>query len=134
VIIMELLFLLPLMLLVGLALMQFYLLVTAREELVAASRLGARVAAAGDRNDRQQVEDEVRKTVSRALGSGRLCTADVKLVWAEDLPPQQTQGETDWVRVELAIPTRRVSPDVLGWVGAALGNQKLVVAQLARRE
>jgi hypothetical protein len=134
VLVIELLFVLPIMLIFLLAIAQFYLVVCAREELLAASRLGARVAAASDPHRKEEVREEVAKVVKRALGHGRLSTAAVKVTWADELPPKDTAGEADWVQVSLDIPLRRVTPDVLGWVGFALGKQHMVVATTMKQE
>ncbi len=130
----ELLFVLPIMLMFLLAIMQFYLLVTAREDMLAASRLAARVAAAGDRHNKAQVRDEVARTAKRALGHGRLAGATVKVTWAEDLPPAEVTGEADWVQVTLDLPLRRVAPDILGWVGFSLGKRHMIVGATMKAE
>ena len=134
ILLVELLFVLPVLLFFLLGIVQFYLLVSAREELLAASRLAARVAAAGDRDRRPEVEDEVRRTVKRALGNGRLATAGVKVTWAEDLSPKAVEGEADWVQVSLDIPARRVAPDLMGWIGFAMRSHRLVVATTTKQE
>jgi hypothetical protein len=134
VVVIELLFVFPILLMFVLAIVQIYMIVTAREEMLAASRLGARVAAAGDYDNREEVKSKVDKTVHRALGRGRLGSCNVRVTWAQDLKSDQTRGEADWVRVSLSVPTRRVVPDLLGWIGFTLGHHKLVVATTMKQE
>lgn len=130
----ELLFTLPILLMFLFVILQIYLVVTAREEMLAASRLGARVAAAGDYAQKAQVTEEVNQTVRRALGRGRLTPTTIKVVWSRDLPPEEVVGEADWVQVRLEIPVRRVSPDLMGWLGMTFGGQQLLVATTMKEE
>src|SRR5262245_15084695 len=137
VMLLVLLFVAPILLLFTFAIVEIYMLVTAREELLAASRLGARVAACGEcatKEQKEQVQQEVDKTVHRALGSGRLGSAKVHVAWPEELTAQDTAGEADWVRVSLELPMRNAAPDLLGWVGASLGKSKMVVATTMKQE
>src|SRR5688572_7232416 len=89
VLLMELLFVVPILLMFLLGIMQFYMIATARQEMLAASRTGVRVAACGDRANRKQVEEEVDKTVHRALGGGSLGACEVKCTWPEDLKAKE---------------------------------------------
>jgi hypothetical protein len=130
----EVILVFPILLIFFLVMVQSYLLVTVREELLAASRLGARVAAIGDPNNKEQVKEEVQRTVKRSLGSGRLGGAEVRITWADDLKPEETRGEADWVAVTVEVPARNVVPDVLAWAGFSLGNEKLVAQTVTRQE
>jgi hypothetical protein len=132
--IVEILLVLPFLLLFLFGLIQFYSLVTAREELLAASRLGARVAATGEIKNRKQVEAEVAKTVQRSLRHGRLRSAEVRVIWSQDLKAEEVGGEADWVMVRLSIPVRRAVPDLLGWAGYTFGREQIVAATTSKQE
>ena len=129
----ELLLVVPILLIILLGIAQFYLMATAREELLGASRLGARVAAAGSSNQKDQVRSQVQGAVSQALGTGRLHSAQVQVTWPDEVTPPP-HGTTDWVQVTISIPLKSVVPDVLGWAGMTLGNNTLVVATVAKQE
>ena len=124
----------PLLILLQLFFLQFYLLVTAREEMLNATRTGARVAALVDGRDRATTEQEARQAVQRALGSGRLRHADIRFTWSQDVQQDPVPGEGPWVQVTCEIPTRIVTPDFLGLVGSALGQDRLVAATVMRQE
>ena len=136
----ELLFVLPIPLMVTLVIVQFYMVVTASDQMRLASEQGARVAAASEVHspeDRAAAEDDVKKMVKRGLGHGRLSQANVEVTWSNYLPPEKAKlvvGEPDWVQVTVSIKTRRVVPDVLGWVGFAIGGQDLTAVTTMKQE
>ena len=142
ILMMELLFVLPLLLIVLLGIVQFYMLVTAREELLLASRMGARVAAARasdahSDSDRADAAAAAIKTAQVALGNGSLSKADIEVVWSQDVSktdPTATAGEADWVQVVVKVKARQVVPDVLGWVGFTLGHRDIVAASTMMQE
>jgi len=130
----ELLFVLPILMMFLLGVVQFYMLVETRIDLLNASRAGARVAASGGHAYETQVNEEVEKTVHRALGNGRLSKfARVHVTWSQDLNPPPV-GEPDWVQVEVDVRAGCVIPDVLGWVGFTIGNKRIVAATLMKQE
>jgi hypothetical protein len=125
----------PLLLIFLLAIVEFYLLVGTRVEMLNASRFGARVASSGGYANKSAVNEEVSKSVHRALGNGRLTkSAEVRVTWSQDLPPKDTAGEADWVEVVVDVPAQRVIPELLGWAGFAFGNRHLVVATIMKQE
>jgi Flp pilus assembly protein TadG len=131
----ELLLLMPVLMMFMLGVIEFYLMVETRIDLLNASRAGARVAASGGFAHKAAVEDEVRATVHRALGSGRLSKFHkVHVTWSQNLPPEKTAGEPDWVQVEVDVRCRCVIPDILGWLGFTLGEKKLVAGTLMKQE
>jgi Flp pilus assembly protein TadG len=131
----ELLFVLPILMLALLGVVEFYMMVNVRMDLLNASRAGARVAASGSYAAKAQTDDEVNKTVHAALGTGRLSKfSSVHVTWAQDVPPQQTAGQADWVQVEVSVPLKSVIPDVLGWAGFALGRKPMAAATLMKQE
>ncbi len=131
----EMIFVVPVLMMLMLGIIQFYRMVETRIDLLNASRAGARAAAGGGYANKALVEDEVKKLVHRALGNGRLSkSAKVHVTWTQDLPPDKTAGEPDWVQVEVDVRCRSVIPDVLGWLGFTLGENKLVAATLMKQE
>lgn len=131
----ELVLVMPILLIFLLAIVEFYLLVGTRVEMLNAARVGARVAASGGYANKAAVNDEVGKSVHRALGHGRLTRAStVHVTWSQDLPAKDTAGEADWVAVEVEVPAQRVIPELLGWAGFAFGKRKLVVATIMKQE
>lgn len=110
---MELILTLPILGMVLLALLEFSLLFSARNQLVEASRVGARLASvAGASHD--GVEAEVRRVLSPTLQTG--------LVVETELPAHS--GEM--VVVALSVPMNMASPDLLWPAGFTLQGRKLV--------
>src|SRR5260221_10770903 len=109
----ELLLILPILLMVVLAAVEFSLTLHARQQLVAASREGCRVAALGGNLS------EVEGTIRRTLGNGRLADADIELT--DETGKALTDGMTihsgDSVAVWLRLPTVHVVPDLLRFIG-----------------
>jgi len=133
--VLELFFLIPILMMFMLGIIEFYMMVETRIVMLNASRAGARVAASCGFGHKELAEDEVKKCVHRALGSGRLSKfAKVHVNWSQDLPPDKTAGEPDWVQVEVDVRARCVIPDVLGWLGFTLGEKKLVAGTLMKQE
>ena len=126
----ELLLILPILLLLILAMVQFSLTLHARQQLVAASREGCRVAALG--GDLGEVE----RTIRRTLGSGRLADADVELTdeTGAPIPAGMTVPSGDSVSVWLRLPTVHVVPDLLRFMGYSIKNDELVARTVMRRE
>lgn len=126
----ELLLILPILLIVVLAAVQFSLTLQARQQLVAASREGCRVAALG--GDLGEVERTVRKT----LGSGRLADADIELTdeAGAAIPAGMSVPSGESVSVWLRLPTVHVVPDLLRFMGYSIKNDELVARTLMRRE
>lgn len=126
----ELLLILPILLLLVLAMVQFSLTLHARQQLVAASREGCRIAAIG--GDLGEVE----RTIRRTLGNGRLAEADIELTDEAGSPivAGQAVPSGDAVAVWLRIPTTAVVPDLLRFMGYSIKGEELVARTLMRRE
>jgi Flp pilus assembly protein TadG len=123
----ELVLILPILLIFLLGMFEFSLLLSARQQLLAASREGARVAAQG------ADDQEVRLTVKRVLGKGSMGNAEVGV--------RRIAGETetlgagrDRVEVVVRIPATRVVPDLLGWAGIKFAGHDLVAGAVMNRE
>ena len=126
----ELLLVLPILLLVVLAAVQFSLTLHARQQLVAASREGCRVAALGGDLS------EIAKTIRRTLGNGRLADAEIELTDETGKPISEgvTVPSGDSVAVWLRLPTVHVVPDLLRFMGYSIQRDELVARTVMRRE
>jgi hypothetical protein len=134
----ELLFVLPILLIVMLGILEYYMLVSAREHMLLAANLGTRVAAARasdahSDSDRAAVAAEAIKTAKESL-HGNLDKAEFEVIWSQDQPPTTTAGEAPWVQVKVKVKARQVVPDVLGWVGFTLGSRDIVAANTMMQE
>jgi hypothetical protein len=127
VVIVEMLLVLPLFVLLLTAMIEFSLLLVARQELMSASREGCRVAAHG------APDDEVRAAIANVLGDGRLSRAEVKITRFEEdhvLP----HAPRDRVRVVVHLPTDEVVPDFLGLVGISFAEDELACGTVMSME
>ncbi|MCS6975910.1 MAG: pilus assembly protein [Gemmatales bacterium] len=126
----EMTLLFPVVLLLFLGMIEFSMMLHARQQLLAASREGARVAALGGDLD------EVRQAVRLYLGNGRLGDADVRLTATSSEPVQDVReipsGEP--VEVWVSIPAGYVVPDLLRIVGYSIRNEELVARTVMRKE
>jgi hypothetical protein len=126
-IIVELLLVAPIFLVLLTAMIEFGIILTARQELLTASREGCRVASHGATND------EIRAAVLEVLGDSRLAQAEVNIKHFEEdhcLP----NAPRDRVRVVVHIPTTRVVPDVLGLVGISFAEDELAAGTVMSME
>jgi hypothetical protein len=131
----ELVLVFPILMMFMLGIIQFAMLTDIRTQLLGASREGARVASSDGYRHKADAEKEVKATVHRVLGNGRLSKfAKINVTWTQDLPPDKTAGEPDWVEVEVDVRAGCVIPDVLGWLGFTLGNKRLVAATTMKQE
>lgn len=127
---MELLLVFPIVVALLLGMVEFSMILLSRQQLLAASREGARVAALG--GDRQ----EVRNAVRRYLGTGRLAATEVKLTNAagEPIASGQAVPTGEAVEVWLKLPTNHAVPDLLKFVGFSIKKDELVARTVMRRE
>ncbi len=126
----ELLLILPILLLLILAMVQFSLTIHARQQLVAASREGCRIAALG--GDLGEVE----RTVRRTLGNGRLADADIELTdeSGKSIEAGQAVPTGEAVAVWLRLPTVHAVPDLLRFMGYSIKGDEIIARTLMRRE
>lgn len=126
----ELLFVFPLLIMLLAGMIQLSMTLHARQQLVAACREGARVAALG--GDATDVE----RAVHRSLGDGRLGESSVLLTTEEDQPlasaRQVPPGEP--VAVWVRLPTARAVPDLLRFIGYSIRDDEIVARTIMRRE
>jgi Flp pilus assembly protein TadG len=122
----ELILVLPILIVVLTAMVQFSVVLAARQQLLAASREGARVGARGGN------EMEVTATVKQALGSSSLADAAIGCrVLAEN--PQNPIHGRECVQVTIQVPTQRVVPGFLSWM-SRLEEDNLTVCTVMHRE
>jgi hypothetical protein len=126
----ELLFILPVLLLLILAMVQFSLTLFARQQLVAASREGCRVAALG--GDLGEVE----RSVHRVLGTGRLGDAEIEVTDESGtrIPTGKVVPSGEPVAVWLRLPTVHAVPDLLRFMGYSNRDDELIARTVMRRE
>lgn len=122
----ELLFVLPIVLAVFLATVEFSMILTARQMITAASREGARVVALG--GTAAEAEDAARKF----LGTGSLAAADVVVTDTDQNGDPAQPG--DPVSVRVSIPTAQVVPDLLAFIGFSISGDVLIAQTVMRKE
>jgi Flp pilus assembly protein TadG len=122
----ELLLVLPILLALVAGMVEFSLLLGARQQLVAASREGARVAAQG--GDPMEVDRAVRTF----LGQGSLQAAQVQSVLTDAAGNPLSTGDS--VQVVVQLPATQAAPDLLAFVGVSLHDQVLVARTVMRKE
>ena len=109
---MELVFILPILMLVLMALLEFSLLFFARSSVVEACRIGARHATYSGTTV-EEVEEQVRKVLSPRMQS--------------DLKVRAILGENsgDVVAVSVSVPMTNASPNLLYMIGFGLEGRNL---------
>jgi Flp pilus assembly protein TadG len=122
----ELILVLPILVIVLVAMVQFSVVLAARQQLLAASREGARVGARGGN------ESEITGTVRQALGSSSMADATVTCQILADDPKNAGPGR-ECVQVTIQVPTQRVVPGFLSWM-ARLVEDDLTVCTVMHRE
>jgi Flp pilus assembly protein TadG len=131
----EFLFMMPILMCFFLGICEFYMMIACRIDLLNASRAAARVAASDGYTFKSQANSQAESTARAVLGTGRLSKfGQVHVTWSQDLPPDQTAGQADWVEAAVDVKARSVIPDVLGWLGFSLGNKSIVAATRMKQE
>lgn len=126
----ELLLLLPVLLVLILAAVEFGMLLHARQQLIAASREGCRVAAVGGN------QEDVAEMARQVLGPGRLGDAEIQIALADGTPvPSPAEIPTgEAVAVWVRLPARYAVPDLLRFIGYSLRDDQIVARTVMRRE
>jgi Flp pilus assembly protein TadG len=122
----ELILILPILLTLLVGMFEFSALLVARQQLVAASREGARVAALG--GDATAVQ----QAVQQYLGTGNLAGAQVQAVLTDSSGNPVASG--DPVTVAVQIPATQAVPDMLRFVGFSMQNVTLTAQTVMRKE
>jgi hypothetical protein len=126
-VIVELIMVLPIFVVLLTAMIEFGLILNARQHLLTASREAARVASHG------APVEEIVAAAKTALGDGTLSAADVTITRFEEdhfLP----NAPRDRVQVVLHIPTTRVVPDFLGLIGISFAEDELAAGTVMSME
>ena len=127
IVIVELLLVLPVFVVLLTAMIEFCLILVARQELLSACHEGCRVASHGKTNT------EIRAAVANVLRDGRLANAEVTIRHFEEdhvLP----NAPRDRVQVVVHIPTTCVVPDFLGLVGISFAEDEVACGAIASME
>lgn len=122
----ELLFVLPILLGLLLATVEFSMLLVAEQQILIASREGARVAAQGG-----DVPD-IQAAVQTFLGQGVLSQATVTAVLT-DLAGQPIPSGSA-IAVTVSLPARQAVPDMLVFLGYSISGDTLVGTTIMRKE
>ena len=117
---------LPVLLAFLLGMLEFSMLLIVRQELLTASREGARVAAQG--GGAADVEQAARVF----LGTGSLSRANVVSVLTDDTGTPLPSGSP--VAVTVSIPASQAVPDLLAFVGLSIRNETLAAQTVMRKE
>lgn len=115
-------FVLPILLVVVVALVEFTMLVTAEQRLAEASGVAARTGAVG------RSDADMKEAVKAVLGDKQYAAADVRI----DHRTDPNLGDVVEVRIEL--PTKAAAPSVLRSFGVKLSDDTLVGRTLMRVE
>jgi Flp pilus assembly protein TadG len=122
----ESLFVLPILVIVALAVVEFSMLISARQQLLAASREGARAAATGGS------PREIELAVRSRLGHGTLSQAKIRTILVDEDGRPLASGEPVVVQVE--VPATAASPDLLRVIGYSLRQQTVTAYTAMRKE
>jgi Flp pilus assembly protein TadG len=122
----ELLFVLPILLVFLLGTVEYSMLFLAEQQLMVASREGARVAALGG------TSTDVEQAARQVLGTGSLGQATVESVLTDDLGQPLPTGSP--VAVTVSIPAAQAVPDLLAFAGLSIRNQTLAAQTVMRKE
>lgn len=122
----ELLLVFPILLSLLLAMVQFSMLLAARQQLAGASREAARVAAQG--GDLAAVQ----YAASLYLGQGNLSNAQVQAVLTDTTGMPLPSGAP--VAVTVQVPANQAAPDLLAFIGVSLKNEVISAQTVMRKE
>ncbi len=122
----EMLLFLPVLLGVLLATVEFSMLLVAEQQVLIASREGARVAAqGGDTTD-------IQNAVQVFLGNGRLGQATVTAILTDQSGQPIPSGGA--VAVSVSLPATQAVPDLLVLLGYSISGDTLVGTTVLRKE
>jgi Flp pilus assembly protein TadG len=122
----ELLLVLPIVLGVLLATVEFSMLLVAQQQLLVASREGARAAAQGG------TLSDVQNAVQVFLGQGNLSQASLQATLTDATGQPLPSGSP--VAVALSLPATQAVPDLLAFLGFSIRSETLTAATVMRKE
>jgi Flp pilus assembly protein TadG len=122
----ELLFVLPILMALLLSTIEFSMFGLARQQVVAASREGARAAALGGS------AQDVQQAAQMFLGNGALANATVLagITDAQGMPVPSGQP----VQVTVSIPANQAVPDLLRFIGFSIQSETITAQTVMRQE
>jgi Flp pilus assembly protein TadG len=121
----EMLLVLPVVLTVVLAMVEYGLMMSAQEHLLAASREGGRVAALGG------TPQDVTNAVQRHLGAGPLSQAEIDMTLTDSSGNPVPSGEP--VTVWVSLPATAAVPNLLRFIGFDIAQETLVARTVMRK-
>jgi Flp pilus assembly protein TadG len=122
----ELMFVLPVLLAFLFGTVEFSMLLLARQQLLVASREGARVAALGGSSA------DVEQNTRLFLGTGSLSQATVEVILTDaEGQPVMTGGP---VAVTVSLPATQAAPDLLAFLGFSLQQETILAQTVMRKE
>ena len=119
----ELMLALPILMALVLGMVQFSLMISARQQVTGAAREGGRVAALGGS------DVEIQATVDRFFGAK---VAQVQTALAD--PSGDPIAAGDPVTVVVRVRTSCLVPELLGFIGFSMKNQEIVARAVMRKE
>lgn len=122
----ELLFVLPLLLIIVLAAVEFSLWLAAQQQVALASREGARAASRGGN------AGDVLLAVNQVLGPARAGIAQVQATLTDSNGQPLPSGEP--LTVLVALPAGGVVPDLLVLAGLSIRNELIISQTVMRKE
>jgi Flp pilus assembly protein TadG len=121
----QLLFVLPILLIVLFGIVQFGAYFMQQQKLQSAVNVAAQIASAEHDSDGQRIS-QAETAFYEALG---------EVAWRDDVQLEidvaRVAGEA--VKVAVSVPTRAVLPDSLAWVGLGLGEQRMSAQAVMKR-
>ena len=122
----ELLFVLPILMALLLGTIEFSMFGLARQQVVAASREGARAAALGGN------AQDVQQAAAMFLGNGALANATVQATLTDARGNPVASGQP--VAVTVSIPANEAVPDLLPFIGFSIQNETITAQTVMRKE
>ena len=122
----ELLFVLPILMAVLLGTIEFSMFGLARQQVVAASREGARVAALGGS------QQDVQQAAQLFLGNGPLANATIQVGITDDAGNPIPSGQP--VQVTVSVAANQAVPDLLAFIGISIKNETIAAQTVMRKE
>jgi Flp pilus assembly protein TadG len=122
----QLLFVLPILFAFFFGMIEFSMLLIVRQQLLTASREGARVAALGGSSD------DVQQSTQLFLGTGSLSQATIESVLTDANGRPLHTG--DPVLVTVTLQATQAVPDLLAFIGFSISNETIVAQSVMRKE
>ncbi len=122
----QLLLVLPVLMAFLFGMIEFSMLLIVRQQLLTASREGARVAATGG------TVADVQQATQLFLGGGSLSQATIDVLLTDASGQPVTTGGA--VAVTVSLPATQAVPDLLLFIGFSISDQTLIAQTVMRKE